>query len=54
MKEAKETQASEKRAKNAGEAKKLPASKKPKVAATKAKAKVKAKTPASPKPTRNA
>ncbi|KAE9034638.1 hypothetical protein PR001_g9646 [Phytophthora rubi] len=52
MKEAKETQASEKRAKDAGEAKKLPASKKPKVAATKAK--VKAKTPASPKPTRKA
>ncbi|KAE9337992.1 hypothetical protein PR003_g11731 [Phytophthora rubi] len=52
MTEAKETQASEKRAKDAGEAKKLPASKKPKVAATKAK--VKAKTPASPKPTRKA
>ncbi|KAE8883066.1 hypothetical protein PF002_g29333 [Phytophthora fragariae] len=46
--EAKETPASKKHAKDAGEAKK-PASKKPKVAAAKAKAK---KTPVSPKPTR--
>ncbi|KAE9000805.1 hypothetical protein PF011_g14019 [Phytophthora fragariae] len=48
--EAKETPASKKHAKDAGEAKK-PASKKPKVAAAKAKAK---KTPASPKATRKA
>ncbi|KAE9272941.1 hypothetical protein PR003_g30051 [Phytophthora rubi] len=48
--EAKETPASKKHAKDAGEAKK-PASKKPKVAAAKAKAK---KMPASPKPTRKA
>ncbi|KAE8901851.1 hypothetical protein PF005_g5540 [Phytophthora fragariae] len=48
--EAKETPASKKHAKDASEAKK-PASKKPKVAAAKAKAK---KTPASPKPTRKA
>ncbi|KAE8959189.1 hypothetical protein PR003_g31746 [Phytophthora rubi] len=54
LEETKETPASEKHARDAGEAKKLPASKKPKVAATKAKAKVKAKTPASPKPTRKA
>ncbi|KAE9362336.1 hypothetical protein PF008_g130 [Phytophthora fragariae] len=47
---ANETPASTKHAKAADAAKKLPASKKPKVAATKAK--VKAKTPASPKPTR--
>ncbi|KAE9062851.1 hypothetical protein PF010_g29232 [Phytophthora fragariae] len=46
----KETPASKKHAKDAGEAKK-PASKKPKVAAAKAKAK---KTPASPKATRKA
>ncbi|KAE9290513.1 hypothetical protein PR003_g25271 [Phytophthora rubi] len=50
MEEAKETPASKKHAKDAGEAKK-PASKKPKVAAAKAKAK---KTPASPKATRKA
>ncbi|KAE8878662.1 hypothetical protein PF003_g37224 [Phytophthora fragariae] len=48
--EAKKTPASKKHAKDAGEAKK-PASKKPKVAAAKAKAK---KTPASPKATRKA
>ncbi|KAE8893929.1 hypothetical protein PF003_g22078 [Phytophthora fragariae] len=48
--EAKKTPASKKHAKDAGEAKK-PASKKPKVAAVKAKAK---KTPASPKATRKA